>query len=177
MAIEDVRPRTKVIKTIQRTASLPDVGFVRLPQVLAVFPVSRSTWWAGVKAGLYPKPVKLGPRVTAWRVEEVRALLSQARAIEDLARKELRGRLFFYVESERAKFWPMGEVPLFGKLVEASFPSAIFDIRSAGTCLATGHSTAAVFHLMRAMEAGLAVLGKRFRVSLEHTRGTNRVHR
>jgi len=35
-------------------------------------PVSKSTWWAGVKSGRFPKPVKLGPRITAWRAEEKR---------------------------------------------------------------------------------------------------------
>jgi prophage regulatory protein len=60
---------------------LPETGFVRLPQVLAVIPVSRSTWWAGVKSGRYPKPVKtLGPRITAWRVEDIRALIEHAAA-------------------------------------------------------------------------------------------------
>ncbi len=55
---------------------LPETGFVRLPQVLKVFPVSKSTWWAGVKSGLYPKPVKLGQKMTAWRVQDIRALIS-----------------------------------------------------------------------------------------------------
>lgn len=68
--------------------ALPETGYVRLSQIIgnrkarppvpAVYPVSKSTWWAGVKAGRFPKPVKLGPRVTAWRVEDVRALLEQA---------------------------------------------------------------------------------------------------
>nr|WP_244470515.1 AlpA family phage regulatory protein [Microvirga vignae] len=40
-------------------------------------PVSKSTWWAG-KDGRYPKPVKLGPRITAWRVEDIRALIAEA---------------------------------------------------------------------------------------------------
>lgn len=53
---------------------IPEVGFLRLPQVLAVFPVSKSSWWAGVKRGIYPQPVKLGPRTTAWRSADVRAL-------------------------------------------------------------------------------------------------------
>jgi prophage regulatory protein len=35
-------------------------------------PVSKSTWWAGVKDGRFPKPVKLSTRVTAWRVEDIR---------------------------------------------------------------------------------------------------------
>lgn len=54
---------------------LPQTGFVRLPQVLAVFPVGRSTWWAGVKGGKYPQPVKISPRCTAWKAEDIRALI------------------------------------------------------------------------------------------------------
>ncbi len=57
--------------------NLPTAGFVRLPDVLKVYPVSKSTWWAGVKEGRYPKPVKLGPKITAWRVEDIRALIEQ----------------------------------------------------------------------------------------------------
>ncbi len=55
---------------------LPETGFLRLPQVLKVFPISKSSWWAGVKAGQYPKPVKLGPKTTAWRVEDIRTLIA-----------------------------------------------------------------------------------------------------
>ena len=57
---------------------LPDTGFVRLSAILSVFPVSKSTWWAGVKSGRYPLPVKLSPRTTAWRVESIRALIEAA---------------------------------------------------------------------------------------------------
>lgn len=58
-------------------ARLPDTGFVRLPAILGVFPVSRSTWWDGVKNGKYPAAVKLGPNTTAWRVDDIRRLLEQ----------------------------------------------------------------------------------------------------
>jgi prophage regulatory protein len=61
----------------------PTTGFLRLPSVLAPrgpIPVSKSTWWAGVKAGRYPKPIKLGPRITAWRVEDIRALIEKPQA-------------------------------------------------------------------------------------------------
>ena len=60
------------------TAPLPETGFVRLPAILRVFPISRSTWWAGVKTGKYPRSVKLSPRTTAWRVGDIRALLDAA---------------------------------------------------------------------------------------------------
>lgn len=57
---------------------LPEVGFVRLPDVLKIYPVSRSHWWVGVKEGRYPKPVKLGPKITAWRVEDIRQLIASS---------------------------------------------------------------------------------------------------
>ena len=56
--------------------TLPETGFVRLGQVLKVFPVSKSTWWAGVKDGRFPQPVKLSEKITAWRVEDIRALIA-----------------------------------------------------------------------------------------------------
>ena len=58
--------------------ALPETGFVRLKQILAPagpIPVSKSTWWAGVKEGRYPQPVKIARRITAWRVEDIRKLI------------------------------------------------------------------------------------------------------
>ena len=60
---------------------LPRTGFVRLASILAPqgpIPVGRSTWWQGVKTGRFPKPVKLGPRTTAWKVEDIRTLIEKA---------------------------------------------------------------------------------------------------
>ena len=57
--------------------TLPETGYVRLPIILKIYPVSKSTWWAGIKIGRYPKPVKLGQRITAWRVEDIHALIKQ----------------------------------------------------------------------------------------------------
>lgn len=61
-------------------SDLPESGFVRLKAILAPvgpIPVSKSTWWDGVKSGRFPEPVKLGPRTTAWRVEDIRALIEK----------------------------------------------------------------------------------------------------
>lgn len=58
---------------------LPRSGFVRLAGFLGPgrpIPMSKSTWWEGVKTGRYPAPIKLGPRITAWRVEDIRALIA-----------------------------------------------------------------------------------------------------
>lgn len=54
---------------------LPYHGFVRLPQIMAILPVSRSTFLGWVQTGKFPKPHKIGPRASAWRVEDVRAVL------------------------------------------------------------------------------------------------------
>lgn len=53
-------------------------GFYRLSEVLRIVPVSKSTWWAGVKSGRYPKPFKIGERCTAWKAEDIRAFVDQA---------------------------------------------------------------------------------------------------
>lgn len=57
---------------------IPETGFMRLPQILAIYPVCKTAWWNGVKEGRYPKPVKLGPRTTAWRAEDIRELIQRA---------------------------------------------------------------------------------------------------
>jgi prophage regulatory protein len=61
---------------------LPPTGFVRLASILAPqgpILVGRSTWWAGVKSGRFPKPVKLGPRTTVWKVDDIRTLIERAK--------------------------------------------------------------------------------------------------
>ena len=69
-------------------AALPESGFLRLSQIVGnpktnippIIPVSKSTWWAGVKTGRFPQPVKLGPMTTVWRVEDIRSLISNVDA-------------------------------------------------------------------------------------------------
>jgi len=55
--------------------SLPSTGFLRLSQVLHFVPISKSAWWEGCKSGRFPKPIKLGPRTTAWKAEDIAALV------------------------------------------------------------------------------------------------------
>ena len=65
--------------------TLPETGFLRITQILGnpknntppIIPVSKSTWWAGVASGKFPKPVKLGPATTAWRAEDIQALVKE----------------------------------------------------------------------------------------------------
>ena len=61
----------------------PETGFVRVSQILAPrgpIPVSKSTWWLGVKEGRFPPSQKLGPRTTVWKVEDIRALFETEEA-------------------------------------------------------------------------------------------------
>lgn len=64
-----------------------EIKFLRLKQIVGDFktdppipsliPIGRSSWWAGVKAGRYPQPIKLGPRTTAWRERDIVALIER----------------------------------------------------------------------------------------------------
>ncbi|WP_340123845.1 AlpA family phage regulatory protein [Methylobacter svalbardensis] len=66
---------------------LPETGYLRLwhvigdpkatPPIPALIPIGRTSFLNGVKSGKYPKPVKLGERTTAWKVEDIRALIGQ----------------------------------------------------------------------------------------------------
>jgi predicted DNA-binding transcriptional regulator AlpA len=56
-------------------AQLPAVGYVRLPQILAVIPIGRSTWWKGVKEGRFPKAIKISERTTVWNVSDIWQLI------------------------------------------------------------------------------------------------------
>ncbi|MBQ4568403.1 MAG: AlpA family phage regulatory protein [Desulfovibrio sp.] len=57
------------------TTQIPASGFLRLNQILKLFPISKSAWWKGCSTGRYPKPIKLGPRTTVWRADEIRSFI------------------------------------------------------------------------------------------------------
>jgi prophage regulatory protein len=46
-------------------------GFIRMRDIRARIPVAKSTIWAWVRQGKFPAPVKLSPKVTAWRAADV----------------------------------------------------------------------------------------------------------
>jgi predicted DNA-binding transcriptional regulator AlpA len=74
----DANSETPKRKAKPKSTALPQEGFVRLPAILANFPISKSGWYAGVASGRYPKSVKLGPRTTAWRCDDIRNLIANA---------------------------------------------------------------------------------------------------
>lgn len=55
---------------------LPETGFLRLSEVLELIPVGKTLWWQWVKEGKAPQGVKLSPRTTAWRAEDIRAFMT-----------------------------------------------------------------------------------------------------
>jgi predicted DNA-binding transcriptional regulator AlpA len=70
---------------------LPEMSYLRLKQIIGdrnaeppippIVPVGKSTWWKWVQEGKAPSPIKLGPRVTVWRSEDIRQFVEQS-AIE-----------------------------------------------------------------------------------------------
>ena len=58
----------------------PLKGFLRLPQVLELIPVSRSRWYLGVKTGEFPSPVRLSANISAWRASDIEMLIEQLSA-------------------------------------------------------------------------------------------------
>ena len=58
------------------TSILPATGYIRQSQLIPnIVPFSSATLWRKVKTGSFPSPVKLSERITAWRVEDIRAWL------------------------------------------------------------------------------------------------------
>ncbi len=73
---------------------IPEIGFLRISQIVGnreanppippIIPISKSSWWAGVSAGRFPKPVKISERVTVWRVDDIKALIIEIEEKEEL---------------------------------------------------------------------------------------------
>jgi len=84
--------------------ALPETGYLRLSQIIgrkprivnpegkrkkisheaipALIPVSKSTWWKGVKDGRFPKPIIISLRITVWRVEDIRRFIESGIVLE-----------------------------------------------------------------------------------------------
>jgi prophage regulatory protein len=63
----------------QINASLPPSGFLRLKQVLQFVPIGRSTLYHKMKLGTFPKAIKLGRRITAWRADDIHEYMRNPR--------------------------------------------------------------------------------------------------
>lgn len=78
-AADEIRskfPKSEQIDNKELDLQLAKVGSrTPIPAIAPIIPICKSTWWAGVKSGRYPKPVKLSERTTCWRVEDILALI------------------------------------------------------------------------------------------------------
>lgn len=78
--LNDFAPNHALILSDQDIVSHPHFVhcneiLLRLPQVLQIFPVSKSNWWEGVKRGKYPKGLKISGRMTAWKLSDIQKLI------------------------------------------------------------------------------------------------------
>jgi len=64
--------------------TIPETGFVRLSQVLAVIPVGETFWREGVKSGRFPKPVKFSKRCVRWKAEDIHNLIRRLAEQDEL---------------------------------------------------------------------------------------------
>lgn len=67
-------------KAMKSTDGLSVTGFLRLSAIVGkngLIPISKSSWYAGIQAGRFPAPIRLGPRTSAWRTEDIRELIEQ----------------------------------------------------------------------------------------------------
>lgn len=77
MTTREFKPPTPRTRRTYVAKPLPETGFVRLPSILAIFPISRSGLYNKVRAGEFPEPTKLGPRTSVWDVSAVREALAK----------------------------------------------------------------------------------------------------
>jgi len=63
-------------------SEIPKNGLVRVSTILQFVPVSKATWWAGVKTGRFPQPIKLGPRTTCWYWQDILSLIEKPQVVD-----------------------------------------------------------------------------------------------
>ncbi|MFG1180828.1 helix-turn-helix transcriptional regulator [Xanthobacter versatilis] len=78
MKIEKIKLHHDLAACANRSEAANDNDrLMRLPEILQLIPISRSAFYAGIKAGIYPKPLKLGARTSAWKVSDILALIER----------------------------------------------------------------------------------------------------
>jgi len=84
---QNKRSLTNNSSDYQTEYPLPQTGFLRLQQIIgnpkaqppipALIPVGKSTWWEGCRSGRFPQPIKIGNRITVWRVQDIKDYIEQ----------------------------------------------------------------------------------------------------
>jgi predicted DNA-binding transcriptional regulator AlpA len=76
MAMPEAKQHAKereIPDALRNFDSLPDSAYVRMPVMTGRYGVVPMTIYRWSKTGRLPKPIKLGPKTTAWNVGQVRA--------------------------------------------------------------------------------------------------------
>jgi prophage regulatory protein len=60
-----------------QSSTIQGERLLRLPRVLERVGVSRSTAWLWIRQGRFPKPVKIGPNISAWRESEIEQWIAE----------------------------------------------------------------------------------------------------
>jgi len=66
---------SKIKDTHPVSITLPNTGFMRLPDVLAVIPIGKTTWYKWINEGKAPKGTRLAPKIIAWKVNDIKVLI------------------------------------------------------------------------------------------------------
>lgn len=56
---------------------LPEIIGDRKKGIAGIIPISKAAWYKGIKAGRYPKQVKLSERTSAWLSTDIDALVER----------------------------------------------------------------------------------------------------
>ncbi|ABL65646.1 phage transcriptional regulator, AlpA [Chlorobium phaeobacteroides DSM 266] len=62
---------------VSRFYRLREIIGDRKQGIPGIVPISRAAWYAGIKEGRYPKPVKLSEKTSAWRASDIEMLVER----------------------------------------------------------------------------------------------------
>jgi hypothetical protein len=110
-----------------------------------------------------------GSELTVMAIDELLGKMSSPMTIEKLTDglRTIEGRLkdglelaiFLAMSPDEARLYEPKR-PLFGEVFPVKFPSLIYEVDEAAKCLALGRSTAAAFHSLRCLEAGIRAMSR-----------------
>jgi len=63
--------------TTKLDKGMPNDGYVRLPAILAFLSISKTTFYSGIRSGIFPKPLKLSKRTSVWRALDIRQIVDE----------------------------------------------------------------------------------------------------
>lgn len=63
--------------SVARFYRLREIIGDRKQGIPGIVPVSKAAWYAGIKEGRYPKPVKLSEKTAAWRASDIEMLVER----------------------------------------------------------------------------------------------------